>query len=256
MDHGTERGKEEGNERNEEPARCPLPAAREAQFPKQHHGAWQTPGHGWIGGGYNSGSIGDVCWDGALAITEQKHPRPILVSLVSQARGRCDVGASSPFCDSYFSIRGSPIKTLIVDSCRYREQSRVRNRPPWRCLEINQPTNACLARPSRLFRSGRIPTGVEGGATPCSHLRCYAGGVAGSPGAGLPSSLPSPRERCRRAVRFLVLACFWVLPAGNDVGNNMRLVFCTNCVRPCRVARMRNRLGLQKYSTALARERV
>ena len=166
MDDGTERGKEEGNERNEEPARCPLPAAREAQFPKQHHGAWQTPGHGWIGGGYNSGSIGDVCWDGALAITEQKHPRPILVSLVSQARRRCGVGASSPFCDSYFSIRGSPIKTLIVDSCRYREQSRVRNRPPWRCLEINQPTNACLARPSRLFRSGRIPTGVEGGGDP------------------------------------------------------------------------------------------
>ena len=205
MDDGTERGKEEGNERNEEPARCPLPAAREAQFPKQHHGAWQTPGHGWIGGGYNSGSIGDVCWDGALAITEQKHPRPILVSLVSQARGRCGVGASSPFCDSYFfqsaALPSRPSLLILVDT----ESSQESGIDPlgddvWR--STNQPTRALRGHPA-CSGLGEFRQGLKGGATPCKPSALLRGWRCWFARGWSSKLAPEPTRRLSSAVRFL-----------------------------------------------------
>ena len=174
-----ERGKEEGNERNEEPARCLLFCQGS---PISKTAPWQTPGHVWIGGGYNSGSIGDVCWDGALAIIEQKHPRPILGCLVSQARGRCGAGASSPFLLLlFFRCAALPLRSsglILVDTQRRQSNEECGIDPleidVWR--SANQPTRACAAIPSVPVWANS-DRGVEGGG-PLAAMACAVTRVA------------------------------------------------------------------------------
>ncbi len=133
-------------------------------------------------GGYNSGSIGDVCWDGALAIIEQKHPRPILGCLVSQARGRCGAGASSPFLLLlFFRCAALPLRSsglILVDTQRRQSNEECGIDPleidVWR--SANQPTRACAAIPSVPVWANS-DRGVEGGG-PLAAMACAVTRVA------------------------------------------------------------------------------